>query len=51
MSYSLIKYLYENGTLNLKDVAKEVDSGNITIEQFHSITTYNYETVKKGESL
>lgn len=32
MSYSLIKYLYENGTLSLKDVVQEVDSGNITAE-------------------
>lgn len=51
MSYSLIKYLYENGILSLKDVAQEVDSGNITVEQFHFITTYSYQAIKKGGSL
>lgn len=48
MSYDLIKYLYEVGALSLNDTAKQVDLKNITEEQFHSITTYDYQAIKKG---
>ena len=52
MSYDLIKYLYEVGSLTLKDVAKQVDLENITEEEFHTITTYSYKAIKNAaESL
>ena len=52
MSYDLIKFFYEEGVFDLKDVMKYVDSKEITEEEFHTITGYSYKGLKNGaESL
>ena len=42
-----IKKLYEIGAMNLKQVFDLATVRTITKEQFHSITTYNYDGIKK----
>lgn len=46
MSYNLIEHMYHSGVYNIKDVIAYVETGNITKEEFHSITGYNYNGVK-----
>ncbi len=46
MKYDLIKYFYEMGVFDLKEMVKQVDLKNITEEEFHSITSYSYNGVK-----
>ena len=46
-SYNLIKYKYEIGVYSLKKMIEFVDAGVITPEQFHYITSYSYEGIKK----
>ena len=48
MSYDLIKFFYEEGVFDLKDVMKYVDSKEITEEEFHTITGYSYKGLKNG---
>ena len=42
-----IKKLYEIGAMNLKQVFDLTTVRTITKEQFHSITTYDYDGIKK----
>ena len=46
-SFNLIKYKYEAGIYTLRRMVELVDLGWITAEQFHYITSYSYEGVKK----
>lgn len=48
MSYNQIKYLYETGCYSAEDVAAYVQMGMLTNDEFHSITGYSYEGIKKG---
>ncbi|MBP3801368.1 MAG: XkdX family protein [Clostridia bacterium] len=38
-----MKYLYETGVYTIKDVIQYVNENIITKEQFHFITSYNYD--------
>lgn len=42
INYDLIKYYYEMGVYDLIDVANYVVLGEITEEEFHFITGYNF---------
>ncbi len=46
MTYTLLQYMYEHGIYTLEDLMQYVDNGNITKEQFHSITRMYYDGVK-----
>ena len=46
LNYDYIKYLYEVGACSAMDVADQVDMGNITPEDFHKITSFNYYGIK-----
>lgn len=46
MSYNLIKHMYHSGVCDVEDVIAYVEMGNITEEEFHSITGYNYNGMK-----
>lgn len=43
----IIKKLYELGAMNLKQVFDLTTVRRITKEQFHSITSYDYDGVKE----
>ena len=47
MNYDLIKYFYESGVFSVKEVANYVDIGELTEEEFHQITGYNFQGLKK----
>lgn len=47
MNYKIIKKLFEVSGLNLKQVFKLVSSKIISKEQFHDITSYNYDSLKE----
>lgn len=49
MSYDLIKYYYEMGVYSLIDVANCVVLGEITEEEFHFITGYNFQAIKNRD--
>lgn len=46
-SYNLIKYKYERGAYTLEKMVKFVEEGKITEKEFHQITSYNYQGIKK----
>ena len=46
MSYNLIEHMYHSGVYNIEDVIVYVNMGNITEEEFHSITGYDYNGMK-----
>lgn len=46
MSYSLIKYMFDHGVYSAKDLLIYVDIGNITKDDFHRITRYDYDGYK-----
>lgn len=46
-SYNLIKYKYERGAYTLEKMIKFVEEGKITEKEFHQITSYNYQGIKK----
>ena len=43
----IIKFKYDSGIYSLKYVFILVELGTITKEQFHYITTYDYDGVKE----
>lgn len=43
----LIRFKYEAGVYDLNMMCQLVEDHNITKEEFHDITTYNYEGVKE----
>ena len=47
-NFHLIKYKYEVGVYTLKYVFILVETGQITKEQFHEITRYDFDGVKKN---
>ena len=47
MSYNLIKYFYEMGVYSVQEMIKYVKDKIITEEEFHIITGYNYQGIKK----
>jgi hypothetical protein len=47
-SYDLIKRKYKEGVYSLEDVFKLVEKLWITKEDFQTITTYNYNGLKKS---
>ena len=46
ISYNLIEYMYHSGVYNIEDMIIYVNMGNITKEQFHFITGYDYDGLK-----
>ena len=48
MSYDLIKCLFEYGVYSAKEVMWYVENGNITKDEFHFITSYNYDGLKES---
>lgn len=48
MSYDLIKYFYEMGVYSVQEMIKYVEDKTITEEEFHIITGYNYQGIKKS---
>lgn len=46
MSYYLIKHMFEHGVYSAKDLLTYVDMGNITKDEYHFITGYNYDGYK-----
>jgi len=46
MSYSLIKHMFECGVYSEKDLLTYVDIGNISKDEYHFITGYNYDGYK-----
>ena len=49
MNYDLIKYYFESGVYNAKKVAEYVKNGTITEEQFHEITSLNFQGIMKRD--
>ena len=47
MTYDLIKYYYESGVYDIKQVSEYVRNETITEEEFHSITGYSYSGINK----
>lgn len=47
-SYNLIKHKYEAGVYSLKQMCEFVDKKWITEEEFHFITSYSYQGLKKS---
>ena len=45
----IVKYKWENGIYNLKDMVNLVLKNVITKEQFFSITRYNFYSAKENE--
>lgn len=43
----VIKYKWDNGTYNLKNMIELVLNNTINEEQFFSITRYNYKSIKE----
>lgn len=48
MSYYLIKHMFECGVYSAKDLLTYVDMGNITKDEYHFITGYNYDGYKSS---
>ncbi len=48
MSYDMINYMFNHGQYLPEDVMWYVDNGNITKEQFHFITGYDYNGLKSS---
>lgn len=46
-SYNLIKYKFEMGVYSLEQMCSFVEKKIITEEDFHYITSYNYQGIKK----
>ena len=46
-SYFLIKRKYDFGVYSLEDMCKLVENRIINEDQFHFITTYSYQGIKK----
>lgn len=46
-NYDMIKYFFETGIYEVEDVLKSVEEKLITADEFHLITGYNYEGIKK----
>lgn len=46
-SYYLIKYKFEMGVYSLEQMCEFVEQNLITEEDFHYITSYNYQGIKK----
>lgn len=42
-----LKYFWEYGVYSLKDMFNLVKEGKISEEEFHEITRYNYQGIKK----
>lgn len=47
-SYLLIKYKYERGAYTLEKMMDLVKENKISEDEFHQITGYNYQGLKKG---
>lgn len=47
-SYYLIKSKYEHGVYSLKQMVEFVDMKWLTPDEFHFITSYSYEGLKKS---
>ena len=41
-TYNMIKYFFETGVYEVKDVLDFVEKQDITEDEFHFITGYNY---------
>ena len=46
--YKIIKRLYEIGGLNLKQIFDLTTQKKLNKEQFHYITSYNYDGIKEN---
>ena len=46
-SYDLIKYKFEMGVYSLEQMCEFVEQNLITEKDFHYITSYNYQGIKK----
>ena len=46
-NFYVIKFKYENRALSLKDVFDFTTQRLITEDEFHFITTYNYQAIKE----
>ena len=46
-NYNLIKYKFEMGVYSLEQMCEFVEQNLITEEDFHYITSYNYQGIKK----
>ena len=44
----LLKYKWEYGVYSLKQIFDMVKENKITEEEFHEITRYNYQGIKKS---
>lgn len=50
-SYDLIKYKFEMGVYSLEQMCEFVEQNLITEKDFHYITSYNYQGIKKSASI
>ncbi len=46
----MIKYQYEVGVINQYEVLQYVENNTITENEYHDITGYNYQGLKKREN-
>lgn len=51
ISYENIKYFYEMGVYTVEDVIQYVKENIITKEQFHFITSYNYDGYRENHNI
>ena len=47
-SYTMIEYWFEHGIYTAEQIMWYVDNGNITKDDFHFITGYNYDGLKSS---
>lgn len=51
IQYNNIKYLYETGVYTVEDVIQYVEKNIISKEQFHFITSYDFQGYCKSHNI